>query len=199
VAATDRARRQIERDLHDGTQQRLVSLVMDLRSAGESVPAEAPALRDQLSSITTGLTDALSELQETARGIHPAILAKGGLVPAAQRLARTSPVPVRLEAQIEGRLPETIEVAAYYVLAEALANTAKHADATKIYVKADVQDASLELCVRDDGCGGADPSRGSGLIGLVDRIEALNGTIEISSPPHRGTTLQVELPIRWDP
>jgi signal transduction histidine kinase len=195
VAATDRARRQIERDLHDGTQQRLASLVMDLRSAENSVPVGVPELRTQLSTITSGLTDALTELQETARGIHPAILAKGGFVPAARRLARGCNVPVSLEAQIEKRLPESVEVAAYYVLAEALANIVKHANATDVSVKANVHDSRLRLSVRDNGRGGADLGKGSGLIGLVDRIEALDGTLEIISPPGQGTQLMAELPI----
>jgi signal transduction histidine kinase len=195
VAATDRARRQIERDLHDGTQQRLVSLVMDLRSAESSVPAGAAELRTQLSTITTGLTDALTELQETARGIHPAILAKGGFVLAAQRLARGCTVPVNLDAHIEARLPETVEVAAYYVLAEALANIVKHANATNVKVKANIRDSRLFMSVSDNGRGGADLGKGSGLIGLVDRIEALEGTLEISSPPGHGTQLKVELPV----
>jgi signal transduction histidine kinase len=195
VAATDRARRQIERDLHDGTQQRLVSLVMDLRSAESRVPAGAVELRTQLSTIMCGLTDALAELQETARGIHPAILAKGGLVPAAQRLARGCTVPVSLDAHIETRLPESVEVAAYYVLAEALANIVKHANATDVRVKANVRDSWLYLSVSDNGRGGADIGKGSGLIGLMDRIEALEGRLEITSPPGHGTLLKAELPV----
>ena len=195
VTATDRARRQIERDLHDGTQQRLITLLMDLQTAETNVPDEAPGLRAQLSTITTGLSDALTELQKTARGIHPVILARGGFVPAVQRLVRDSPLRVRFDNRLKARLPENIEIAAYYVVAEALANAAKHAAASSVQVQASLLDGSLRLLIRDDGRGGADPERGSGLIGLVDRVESLNGTMEITSPSGQGTDLRVELPV----
>jgi signal transduction histidine kinase len=195
VAATDQARRRIERDLHDGTQQRLVALVMDLHTAEQYVPADAPELRASLSAVAAGLTDALNDLRETARGIHPAILAEGGLTPAIAGLARRSAVPVELDADIGTRLPESVEVAAYYVVAESLANTAKYARASMAHVEAHVHDGQLHLSVWDDGVGGADPTHGSGLMGLVDRVEALNGTIDITSPTGHGTSLQVELPL----
>jgi signal transduction histidine kinase len=195
VAVTDQVRRRIERDLHDGIQQRLVSLVMDLRSAEKSVPPDAYDLRTRLSEVAAGLAAALNDLRETARGVHPPILTEGGLDPAISGLAGRSTIPVELDAHVGRRLPETVEVAAYYVVAESLANAAKHAQASAVRVQAQVEGDRLCLSVRDNGVGGADPARGSGLIGLVDRVEALNGSIKITSPPGRGTLLQLELPI----
>ena len=195
VAAGDQARRRIERDLHDGTQQRLVSLVLDLRAAEAAVPSEEPELRGQLDRVADGLTGALDDLRELSRGIHPAILSEGGLAPALKALARRSAVPVELEVDVQERLPEPVEVAAYYVVSEALANTAKHAQASVAWVDVRADDGSLHLSVRDDGVGGATPGRGSGLIGLTDRVEALGGTIALHSPAGKGTTLQVDLPI----
>ena len=195
VAAGDQARRRIERDLHDGTQQRLVSLVLDLRAAEAAVPPERPELRAQLDGVADGLAGALDDLRELTRGIHPAILSEGGLRPALKALARRSVVPVELDVDVQARLPEPVEVAAYYVVSEALANTAKHAQASVAYVDVRADDGSLHLSVRDDGVGGATPGRGSGLIGLTDRVEALGGTITLHSPAGKGTSLQVDLPI----
>jgi signal transduction histidine kinase len=195
VAATDDIRRRIERDLHDGTQQRLVSLALDVRSTQASVPDTQPQLRIELADITDGLVAALDDLREISRGIHPALLAGGGLGPALKALARRSPLPVELDIGLDGRLPDHVEVAAYYVVAEALTNAAKHARPTAIWVAADVVDGRLRLTVRDDGIGGADPGNGSGLTGLTDRVEALGGTITVHSPPGEGTTLQVWLPL----
>jgi signal transduction histidine kinase len=195
VAAGDLARRRIERDLHDGTQQRLVSLVLDLRAAEAAVPPERPELRAQLARVADGLAGALDELRELSRGIHPAILSEGGLGPALKALARRSVVPVELELDVEARLPEPVEVAAYYVVSEALANAAKHAHASVAHVDVQTRDGSLHLSVRDDGVGGAAPGRGSGLVGLTDRVEALGGTIAVHSPAGQGTTLEVDLPI----
>jgi signal transduction histidine kinase len=195
VAAADQARRRIERDLHDGTQQRLVSLVLDLRAAEAAVPPERPELRTQLAQVADGLTGALEELRELSRGIHPAILSEGGLPPALKALARRSAVPVELEVDVQARLPEPVEAAAYYVVSEALANAAKHARASVAQVQAQARDGRLRLSVRDDGVGGATPGGGSGLIGLADRVEALGGTIKVHSPAGQGTSLQVELPI----
>jgi signal transduction histidine kinase len=199
VAAADQARIRIERDLHDGIQQRLVSLALNLRAAEESVPAALPELRALLSAVTEGLAGALTDLQETSRGIYPAILAKGGLSPAVKALARRSAVPVELELFIGTRLGESIEVTAYYVVAEALANAAKHAKASVVHIEAEVRDDWLHLLVRDDGMGGADPAHGSGLTGLIDRVEAAGGTVKITSPVHQGTSLQVSLPSRARP
>jgi signal transduction histidine kinase len=195
VAAGDQARRRIERDLHDGTQQRLVSLVLHLRAAEAAVPPERPELQAQLTQIVDGLAAALEELRELSRGIHPAILSEGGLGPALKALARRSPVPVELEVDTPARLPEPVEVAAYYVVSEALANAAKHAQASVTWVEARARDGSLHLSVRDDGVGGATPGGGSGLVGLTDRVEALGGTITLDSPAGQGTRLQIDLPI----
>jgi signal transduction histidine kinase len=199
VAAGDQARRRIERDLHDGTQQRLVSLVLDLRTAEATVPPERPELRAQLDRVADGLTGALEELRELSRGIHPAILSEGGLGPALRTLARRSAVPVELDVDVQGRLPEPVEVAAYYVVSEALANAAKHAHASAAQVEAQARDGLLHLSVRDDGVGGAAPGGGSGLVGLADRVEALGGTIRVDSPAGQGTRLQIDLPIQAHP
>jgi signal transduction histidine kinase len=195
VTAADQARRRIERDLHDGTQQRLVSLVLDLRTAEAAMPPERPELRARLARIAGGLTGALEELRELSRGIHPAILSEGGLPPALKALARRSAVPVELEVDVQARLPEPVEAAAYYVVSEALANAAKHARASVVRVQARAREGRLRLSVRDDGVGGATPGGGSGLTGLADRVEALGGTIKLHSPAGQGTSLQAELPI----
>ncbi|WP_168221366.1 GAF domain-containing sensor histidine kinase [Actinomadura sp. WMMA1423] len=195
VAATDQTRQRIERDLHDGTQQRLISLALDLRAVEAVIPAELPELRSRVAAIASGLAAALEELREISRGIHPAVLTEGGLRPALRALARRCPVAVDLDVRIGGRLPQATEVAAYYFVAEALANVAKHARATSVRVRAKVRDDGLALCVSDDGLGGADPSAGSGLVGLTDRIEALGGTIAINSPPGGGTRLDALLPV----
>jgi signal transduction histidine kinase len=195
VAAGDQARRRIERDLHDGTQQRLVSLVLDLRAAEAAAPPELAELKGQLARVADGLTGALDELRELSRGIHPAILSEGGLPPALKALARRSALPVELEVDVPARLPEPVEVAAYYVVSEALANAAKHANASVARVQARARDGHLHLSVSDDGVGGAAPGLGSGLVGLADRVEALNGAITIDSPAGRGTSLQVDLPV----
>jgi signal transduction histidine kinase len=192
VATADQTRRRIERDLHDGAQQRLVSLVLQLRAAQAAV---APELARDLDHLAAGLHDALEELREFARGIHPAILSEGGLGPALRTLARRCPVPVDLQVHVEGRLPERVEVTAYYVVAEALTNVAKHAGASVVQVEVVAEDGLLRLGVRDDGVGGADPARGSGLVGLKDRVEATGGTLRVDSRAGQGTRLLVELPI----
>ena len=195
VAAADETRRQIERDLHDGAQQRLVSLGLELRAADTGVPAELTELRAQLSHAAEGLADVVEDLQEISRGIHPAILSRGGLGPAIKMLARRSAVPVELALRADRRLPEPIEVAAYYVVSEALTNAAKHAHASVVHVDVDAEDAVIRLSIRDDGIGGADPVHGSGLIGLRDRVEALGGRIEIASAAGSGTSLLITIPI----
>jgi signal transduction histidine kinase len=195
VAAADETRRRIERDLHDGTQQRLVSLGLDLRAAETMVPAELTELRAQLSGAAKGLADMVENLQEISRGIHPAILSKGGLGPAIKTLARRSAIPVQLDVCAERRLPERIEVAAYYIVSEALTNAAKHAHASVVHVDVKAQDAVVRLSIRDDGIGGADPSQGSGLIGLRDRVETVGGRMEIASAAGMGTSLLVTIPI----
>jgi PAS domain S-box-containing protein len=195
VTASDQTRRRIERDLHDGTQQRLVSLILAMRAAAADVPAERDDLRAELSRISTGLADAVAELREISRGIHPAILSQGGLGPALRTLARRSAIPIDLHATKDVRLPEPVEVAVYYVASEALANAAKYAQASSIEVSLATSDGSLLLSICDDGVGGAEPGRGSGLVGLQDRIEALGGTITIDSPPGGGTSILVTLPL----
>jgi signal transduction histidine kinase len=198
VATADRTRRQIERDLHDGAQQRLVALALDLRAAQAAVPPQLDELQGELTRVADGMASVLDELREMARGIHPAILAEGGLGPALRTLARRSPVPVQLAVRTAGRLPERVEVAAYYVVSEALANAAKHAGASLVRVELEQADGLLHLAVRDDGVGGADPLRGSGLVGLSDRVEALGGTIAVESRAGAGTALRVELPLAGD-
>jgi signal transduction histidine kinase len=195
VAAADEARRRIERDLHDGIQQRLVSLLLELQSAEVSDPPEAGELRVQLARTADSVVGVLDELREISRGIHPAILSHGGLAPAIRGLARRLALPVELDLRADRRLPELVEVAAYYVVSEALTNAAKHAHASVVNVELDTADSVLRLAIRDDGVGGADPGQGSGLIGLSDRIEALGGTLEVTSRPGEGTTVLVEVPI----
>jgi signal transduction histidine kinase len=195
VAAADETRRRIERDLHDGAQQRLVSLALELRATQAAVPPGHGELEDRLSRVAAGLTRAVDELREMARGIHPAVLAEGGLGPALKALARRSPIPVQLDVRAETRLPQRIEAAAYYVVSEALTNAARHAQASVVHVDAEAVDGVLRIVVRDDGAGGADPVRGTGLIGLNDRVEAQGGTIVVASPAGEGTTVTVELPL----
>jgi signal transduction histidine kinase len=194
VTAADEARRRIERDLHDGVQQRLVSLVLAQRTMEAMIPPGLPELRTRLADVADGLAGALTELQEISRGIHPAILTDGGRARALKTLARRSVVPVQLDVRFMTRLPEPVEVAAYYVVSEALTNTAEHAHASVVHVALDIDCGVLELSIRDDGSGGADPTRGSGLIGLTDRVEALGGTIDVTSPAGQGTTLHVTFP-----
>jgi signal transduction histidine kinase len=195
VATADQTRRRIERDLHDGIQQRLVSLALRLRTAAAAIPPELGDVHDELAGVGTELDETLGELRELSRGIHPAILSEGGLGPALRTLARRSSVPVELQVGIEARLPEPVEVAAYYVVAEALTNVAKHAGASLVQVVLDTEDGLVRLDIRDDGVGGADLARGSGLVGLKDRVEATGGTLQVDSRPGEGTYLLAELPI----
>jgi len=198
VAASDEARRRIERDLHDGIQQQLVTLGMGLGALEASLPADGE-LEAQVAAVTKGLTRAMDDLREISRGIHPAILSNGGLGAALKVLARRSTVPVQLNAAIDGRLPERVEVAAYYVVSEALTNVARHARASVVSIDAGGESGTLELSIRDDGVGGANPGGGSGLIGLKDRVEALGGTITFDSPSAGGTSLVVTLPLGGEP
>ena len=197
VAAADHTRRRIERDLHDGAQQRLVSLALRLRAVQMSLPTDAGELAESLGSLVTEATDTLDELGELARGIHPVVLAEGGLTAALETLARRSAIPVELDGEIEGRLPEQVETAAYYVVSEALTNAAKHAAASVVRIRVGTAEADgvLLVEVRDDGRGGAAVAQGTGLLGLKDRVEALGGRILLHSPPGAGTTLRLELPL----
>jgi signal transduction histidine kinase len=192
LATTDATRRRIERNLHDGAQQRLVSLTLDLRAIEAAATDD---LAPDLDRIAAGLDGVLEDLREFARGLHPAILTDGGLRPALKTLARRAPIPVGLDIQIDRRLPEPIEIAAYYTVAEALTNAAKHAGATVADIEAAVRDGVLLVRVRDDGRGGADFGHGSGLVGLRDRAEALGGNLQLDSPLGAGTTLKIQLPL----
>ncbi|MCW2686862.1 MAG: domain S-box [Mycobacterium sp.] len=195
VAAGDDARRRIERDLHDGAQQRLVSLGLQLRTAEASVPPELHPLKEQISHLVTTVAAVSKDLQEISRGIHPAILSRGGLGPALKGLAQRSTVPVELDLGVDRRLPECAEVAAYYVVAEALTNAAKYARASEVAVRVEAEGANLHLSIRDDGIGGAHVGKGSGLVGLIDRVEALGGRMKISSQSGNGTLLLVKIPL----
>ena len=195
VAAADQTRRRLERDLHDGAQQRLVSLALRLRTIAATIPPELREVDQELAGVGNELDDVLDDLRELSRGIHPAILSEGGLGPALRTLARRSLVPVELQLGMEGRLPERVEVTAYYVVSEALTNAAKHANASAVQVDLDRDDGLVRLAIRDDGVGGADPARGSGLIGLKDRVEGTGGTLRVDSRPGEGTSLLVELPL----
>jgi PAS domain S-box-containing protein len=195
VAAADEARRRIERDLHDGTQQRLVSLGLAVRAAEADAPPDQSDLRAGLSRIAAGLQDAVAELREISRGIHPAILSEAGLGKALRTLARRSAIPVEIDVTADAPLPEPIEVAAYFVASEALANAAKHSRASRMELSLATRDGSLVLSIGDDGVGGAVSEKGSGLLGLQDRVEALGGTVTIDSPPGGGTSLVATLPL----
>jgi signal transduction histidine kinase len=193
MAAVDDTRQRIERDLHDGLQQRLVTLGLQVRAAEASVPPAAAELKWGLAQVADGLTDVLHDVREISRGIHPAILSERGLEPAVKALTRRSPVPVDLTVRVAGRLPDRVELGAYYIVSEALANVAKHANAQVVIVSVEAGRGVLHLSVRDDGVGGADPD-GSGLTGLRERAEALGGTLKLTSPPGRGTSVDVRLP-----
>ncbi|MEH0632896.1 PAS domain S-box protein [Streptomyces bottropensis] len=196
VAAGDASRRRIERDLHDGVQQRLVSLQLELRMAETLVEDPSSELARRLDQLARGLDDTFQDLLQVARGIHPSVLSRGGLGPALRALARRCAVPVELDLAFgKARFPEQVEVAAYYVISESLTNTVKHARANVVTVVAEERSGVLELVIRDDGDGGAEPDKGSGLIGLIDRVEAIGGRLTVASPPGSGTTLSVRLPL----
>ncbi|GAA0737424.1 hypothetical protein GCM10010199_59510 [Dactylosporangium roseum] len=192
VAATDESRRRIERDLHDGTQQRLIALLLALRATETQATG---GLRARLHSIGSDLSEAIDELRELARGIHPSILSEGGLGPAIKSLGRRSPVPVEVKVDLPDRLETKVEIGVYYVVAEALTNAVRHARATLISVVASIVDGRLELSIEDDGVGGADPRTGTGLVGLGDRVAALGGAMHIASRPGAGTKLSITVPL----
>jgi signal transduction histidine kinase len=194
IAAADESRRRIERNLHDGAQQRLVSLSLSLRLAQTQLRTNPERAAEIISAASEELTQALAELRELARGIHPAILTDRGLETALDALAARAPVPVEVTACPQD-LPAPVEAAAYYIVSEALTNASKYAAATRAWVSLRVEEGTLYLSVRDDGVGGADPTRGSGLIGLRDRVEALAGMIEIDSPPGAGTRVGAAIPV----
>jgi signal transduction histidine kinase len=196
VAASDEVRRRIERDLHDGAQQRLVALALRLRVA--AAPHESDDAAGEITDVATELMAVTDELREICRGIHPAILSTEGLRPALRSLGRRCAIPVEMDVRIDARLPEPVEVGAYYVVSEMLTNAAKHARASIVEVEAEASGGTLRVCVRDDGVGGADPLRGSGLFGLKDRIDALGGGFTLHSPPGGGTTVCCEFPVSAD-
>jgi signal transduction histidine kinase len=196
VQAGDAERRRLERNLHDGAQQRLVSISLALRRAQarlESDPAEA---REVLDGASDELALAMEELRELARGLHPAILTQRGLGAAVRVLADRAPLPVEIAALPDDRLPEPVEAAIYYLVAEALTNVAKYAQASAAVVEITLQNGSAIVAISDDGIGGAAPADGSGLRGLADRVEALAGQLEVESPPGAGTRLKAEIPCR---
>jgi signal transduction histidine kinase len=194
VAAADEARRRIERDLHDGVQQRLVSLALNARLVREAADDRAD-VRPQLTELESGLVAATDELRDLSQGIHPAVLTHGGLRPALRVLARRSPVAVELEVDDVGRFPDPLEVGLYYVASEGLTNIAKHAAASVVRVTLESTGTEVRLAVQDDGVGGAERGVGSGLVGLEDRVHALGGRLEVRSPRGGGTTLQATVPV----
>jgi signal transduction histidine kinase len=194
VEATDAERRRLERNLHDGTQQRLVSISMALALAESKLAADPDRARGILEEARAGLAIALQELRELSQGIHPAVLTERGLEPALQELVYLAPLPIELTVISDERLPESVEAAAYYVVAEALANVGKYAAADVVSVTVQRRNGIAVVEVVDDGVGGADPAGGSGLRGLSDRIEALGGTLVLESPQGLGTLLRAEIP-----
>jgi signal transduction histidine kinase len=187
-------RRRLERDLHDGAQQRLVSLALDLRMARDAVRRNPDQAERLLDGATEELGEALEELRELARGIHPAVLSDRGLDPAVEALASRLPLPVDVEARLGERVPEPVELAAYFVVAEALTNVVKYAGATRAAVRVGRANGRVMVEVADDGVGGADPARGSGLRGLADRVSALGGKLEIDSSAGAGTKVIASIP-----
>ena len=200
VAAADESRRRIERDLHDGAQQRLVALALRLRTVESTAVAPAQRhLRELLSELVRDLAGILDDLQKVSRGIVPPILTRSGLGPALRSLARRSAVPVVLDVDVTGRLPERVEVAVYYTVSEALTNVVKHANASEARVDVTTEDRTVRLSIHDDGRGGARfDGGGSGLVGLKDRVEALGGAIEVVSPTGGGTSVLVRIPLAED-
>jgi signal transduction histidine kinase len=194
VEAADQARRRIERNLHDGAQQRLVSISMALGLAQAKLQSDPAAAGAVFGEARQGLSTALEELRELSHGIHPAILTERGLMAALDELTLRAAVPVELAVADTDRLPERVEAAAYYVVSEALANVAKHAHATIARVRVQPAGGKVVIEVADDGIGGADAGRGSGLRGLTDRVEALGGRLWLSTPPGQGTIVSAEIP-----
>jgi signal transduction histidine kinase len=195
VAAGDEARRRIERNLHDGTQQRLIALGLDLQSVRAGIPAELVGAHAGLERIGSDLEAVLEDVREISRGLHPALLSQAGLGPSLRALTRNFPVPVKLDVSISERPSESIEIAVYYVVSEALANAVKHAHASKMSVALRTSGSAIRVTIEDDGVGGAEASAGSGLVGLIDRVEALGGRLTLHSPPGAGTAISIVLPL----
>jgi PAS domain S-box-containing protein len=195
VQAADAERKRLERNLHDGAQQRLVCVLLALRAGTARLEADPVASKEILEGGTEELAEAMADLRELARGLHPALLTQRGLAPAIRLLADRSPVLVDVGALPEERLPEPVEAAAYYVVAEALTNVARYSQASKVSVDVGVDGRLATVDVCDDGVGGADPGTGSGLRGLADRVEALSGRLSVESPAGAGTRLRAEIPV----
>ena len=196
VRAGDEERRRLERNLHDGAQQRLVAVSISLRLAAAKLPKEADDARSLLESAADELTHAIEELRVVARGIHPAILTDRGLGSALEVLAKRTPLPVTIANELPTRLPAAVEAAAYYVVAESLTNVARYAQASVVEVRLTRNEGLARVEIMDDGIGGADPSRGSGLRGLADRVEALDGRLGVESPVSAGTRIWAEIPLQ---
>jgi len=199
VAAGDEARRRIERNLHDGTQQRLVALGLDMQTVRDSIPADQQDAQSGLERIRDELEAVLEDVRELSHGLHPALLSQAGLGPCLRALARRSPIPVELNVSVSERPSEATETAVYYVISEALANVVKHAHASEISVALRTSGSGIRATIEDDGVGGAEASAGSGLVGLIDRVEALGGRFALDSPPGHGTKIMIELPLTPPP
>ena len=195
VEAGDAERRRLERNLHDGAQQRLVALALQMRIADSKVDDDPELAHELVGAALAQLSAALDELRELARGIHPAVLTERGLEPALRSLTERAPVAVEIEGLPSERLPQAVEAAAYYVVAETITNAAKYANASQVTVRVSPSNGNAVVWIADDGVGGADPARGSGLNGLVDRVEALGGRLEVDSPPGGGTSIKAEIPL----
>jgi signal transduction histidine kinase len=195
VAAGDEARRRIERNLHDGTQQRLLAMGLDLQAVRATIPAEQRNAHVGLERIEHEIQSVIEDVRELSHGLHPALLSRGGLGPSLRALARKSPIPVTLDVEIGRRPPEFIEIGVYYTVSEALSNAVKHSRASAISVTVATEDSLLRATIEDDGIGGAQANAGSGLIGLVDRVAALGGRLVLHSPRGHGTKISVELPL----
>jgi signal transduction histidine kinase len=195
VAAGDEARRRVERDLHDGTQQRLIALSLDLQAARATIPAELEETHGALQRIERDVQEVLEDVRELSRGLHPSILARAGLLPSLRMLARKSPIRVSLHVDITDRPAESTEIGVYYIVSEALTNAGKHSGASQVGVSVESAGSVLRVRIEDDGVGGAEPGGGSGLVGLMDRVHALGGRFSLISPPAAGTTITIELPL----
>jgi signal transduction histidine kinase len=194
VRAGDDERRRLERDLHDGAQQRLVALALNMRLIESRLETDPDGAKELLRDTATELSEATTELRELARGLHPAVLSDRGLRPALEALAGRAPLDVELAGAPDGRLPAPVESASYFVVAEALTNVARYAKASRASVSVGRANGSVTVEVRDDGVGGADPAAGSGLRGLADRVAALDGRLEVDSPPGEGTMVRAVIP-----
>jgi signal transduction histidine kinase len=198
IEASDTERRRLERNLHDGAQQRLVALMVGLRLVQAELKSRPDEARRLLETLTEELGEALTELRELAQGIHPAVLTERGLGAALEVLGSRTPLPVALDVRLPERLPEPVETAAYYAVSEALANVVKHSHASRASVRVARPDGLVTIEISDDGVGGADADRGSGLRGLRDRVDTLDGVLRLESSPGRGTLIRVELPVRTE-